>query len=66
MSKKTNIHQELKKLRQNYLISKDGHHKRIAEQKKIVREAKKCMKMHRLLIKQSRTQYKLNQLEAAQ
>lgn len=63
---KTNIHQELKKLRSNYLVSQDHHNREIKKEQANKRVANKNIKMHRLLKKQRRTQYKLEQLEAAQ
>lgn len=65
MSKSKTLHEQLKKNRQNYLIGMDGHNARIKEQKKIIREAKKAIKMHKLLKKQRKTSYKLEQLELA-
>lgn len=58
MSKK-NIHQEAKSLREKMLISIDGHNARVREQKLVIKNAKKAIKMHRLLKKQSKTGLKL-------
>lgn len=60
---KKNIHQEAKTLREKMLIGLDGHDKRIAEQKRIIKDAKKAIKLHKLLKKQSKTQLKINVLE---
>lgn len=60
---KTN--QEAKKRRENLSISLSGHNHRIKEQRKIIKEAKQAIKMHKLLRKQSKTAYKLQSLEHA-
>lgn len=63
MAKKTNIHAELKKLRDNLKISISGHNHRIKEQKGIIKEAKRAIKMHKLLQRSARNQYKVQALE---
>lgn len=60
---KKNIHQETKSLREKMLISIDGHNARIKEQKLVVKNAKKAIKMHKLLKKQSKTGLKLAVLD---
>lgn len=65
MSKAKTVHEELKRLRQNYLISKDGHNARIKESRKLIKAEKKSIKMHRLLIKQSKTAFKLEILSVS-
>ena len=60
---KKTIHQDSKKIRQNYLIAKDGHNARIKENKLTIKSAKKAIKMHKLLIKQSKVTLKLQELE---
>lgn len=62
---KTNVHQEAHKRREGLKISILGHNKRIAEQRKIIKDAKKAIKQHQLLKKQSRTQFKITELELA-
>jgi hypothetical protein len=62
---KKNTHEEAKKRRQNYLISLDGHDARIKEQRKVIKEAKRAIKMHQLLKKQRKTEYKLESLSVA-
>lgn len=60
---KKNIHEEQKKLRQNMLIGQDGNDARIKELKKSIKDSKRAIKMHKLLKKQCKTQYKLSLLE---
>ena len=60
---KKNIHQEKKSLREKMLISLDGHEARIAEQKIIIKNAKKSVNMHKLLKKQAKVTFKLQTLE---
>ena len=60
---KKNIHQEMKTLREKMLIGIDGHNARIVEQKLVIKNAKKAIKMHKLLKKQSKTGLKLAILE---
>lgn len=50
-------------LREHKKIAKSGHTHRIAEQRIVIKDAKRAIKMHKLLIKQSVTSYKLKRLE---
>lgn len=46
----------------NRTVGEIGHRARIAEQKKVIKKANKTIRMHRLLIKQSRRNAKQEKL----
>ncbi len=64
MATKKNVHEELKKLRSNYLVSQDHHNREIKREKEKIKDSRKVIKLHRLLKKQRKTTFKLETLEA--
>ena len=54
---------ENKKRQEKLSITILGHNKRIAEQRKAIKDAKTAIKLHKLLIKQAKNQAKIEELE---